>query len=59
MLCPSGSVSKFSSQSFVISHVMVALNVFVLVPFFTTVLKKARKRKEGMKEKEEKEKKLK
>ena len=46
MLCPFGSVSKFASQSFVTSYLMVALSVFVLVPLFTIVLKKARKRKE-------------
>lgn len=59
VLCPFGSVSKFSSQSFVISHVMVALSVFVLVPLFTTVLKKARKKEKGRNEREEEEKKLK
>jgi len=55
MLCPFGSVSKFSSQSFVTSYLMVALSVFVLVPFFTIVLKKTRKKEKGRNERERRE----
>lgn len=54
MLCPFGSVSRFLSQSFVTSYSMVAL-CFCLVPLFTFVLKKARKKEKGRNERERRE----